>query len=201
MLPVVVLLWIAASCRGNAADATVIVLDSSSARDSLEVVALPVDPASLHSPQERSDPPRSRATAADSLAAVDARFQQERAALDAEAVALRSGDRRSREYSRRFDAWHRRAVAADSMRALRDRLRARSLRVQLPAAEGKSTLRAMMLKATAPDGRAPIVRALARGDSVSVDLTHGEWWVGVANTDDVPSSWQRATERRLVLHP
>lgn len=76
------------------------------------------------------------ATALDSIAALDARFQQERAALNAEALALRSRDRHSPEYAKRFDAWHRRAVAADSIRALRDRMRAGRARSAAPAAKG-----------------------------------------------------------------
>ena len=178
-----------------------IVLDSSSGRDSLEVVALPIDPASLRSSKARPDAQPAGAAAADSVAALDARFQRERIAVNAEAVALQSGDRRSAEYSKRFDAWHRRAVAADSMRALRDKLRARSRLSAIPAAKGESTLRATMLRATAPDGRAPVVRRLAGGDSVTLDLSRGEWWVGVADVGGVPSNWVGATGRRLLLRP
>jgi hypothetical protein len=201
MLHVVVLLSTAAGCRGTPADATVIVLDSSAGRDSLEVVALPVDPASLRSSnpgQYSVAPPDSEA---DSIAALDARFQQERNALNAEATALHAGDRRSPEYSKRFDAWRRRALAADSVRARRDRLHARSRRSDVPAAKGESTIRATLLRATSTDGRAPIARRLAPGDSVSLDLSRGDWWVGVANPGGVPANWLRPTGRRLVLHP
>ena len=178
-----------------------IVLDSSSGRDSLEVVALPVDPASLRSPKAGPHPLAPATSTADSVAALDARFQQERIAVNAQAIALQSGDRRSAEYSKRFDAWHRRAVAADSMRALRDKLRARSRLSAIPAAKGESTLRAKILRASSADGRAPVVRRVAGGDSVTLDLSGAEWWVGVADVGGVPSSWVRATGRRLVLRP
>jgi hypothetical protein len=201
MLHVVALLSIAASCRANAADATVIVLDTSAGRDSLEVVALPLDPASLRSPKAGLDSLAVPSTAADSIAALDTRFQQARTALNAEAGALQPGDRHSAEYSQRFDAWRRRAIAADSLRALRDKLRARSRRSPLLSAKGESTLRATLLSAASTDGRAAIVRRLTLGDSVSLDLSRGDWWVGVADAGGVPSNWRRATGRRLVLRP
>jgi hypothetical protein len=77
MLHVVVLLSTAAGCRGTPADATVIVLDSSAGRDSLEVVALPVDPASLRSSNPGQYSVAPPASEADSIAALDTRFQQE----------------------------------------------------------------------------------------------------------------------------
>ncbi|HEX2778293.1 MAG TPA: hypothetical protein VHM30_02270 [Gemmatimonadaceae bacterium] len=61
----------------------------------------------------------------DSAAALDTRYQSERAALNAESRALDSLDRRSADHARRFDAWRRRARAADSLRIARDRLRSR----------------------------------------------------------------------------
>jgi hypothetical protein len=64
----------------------------------------------------------------DSAAALDARFQAERTALNAESRRLDSLDRRSADYARRFDAWRLRARAADSLRIARDRLRARNAR-------------------------------------------------------------------------
>ena len=178
-----------------------IVLDSSSGRDSLEVVALPVDPAPLLSSKTASDSAADAATAADTIAALEARFQQERTALNAEAVALQTGDRHSAPYSRRFDAWRRRAIAADSLRALRDKLRARSQRPAPPAAKGESTLRATMLNASSTDGRTAIVRRLVVADSVSLDLSRGDWWVGVAEAGSVPANWIRANGPRLVLRP
>ncbi|HWE41802.1 MAG TPA: hypothetical protein VG432_04810 [Gemmatimonadaceae bacterium] len=138
MLHVIALLSILPGCRGNAADATVIVPDSSSGRDSLEVVAPPGDPASPRSSNPVPDPVAASATAADSVAALDARFQQERTALNAESRAMQSGDRRSPGYAQRFDAWRRRALAADSIRALRDKLRARSRRSAPPATTGRA---------------------------------------------------------------
>lgn len=76
--------------------------------------------------QVGTSPARGPASAlVDSLAALDARWQRERAALNEESRSLDSLDRHSAEYARRFDAWRRRARAADSLRVARDRLRAR----------------------------------------------------------------------------
>lgn len=62
---------------------------------------------------------------ADSAAALDRRWQSERAALNSESRALDTLDRRGADYARRFDAWRVRARAADSIRVARDKLRAR----------------------------------------------------------------------------
>ena len=110
LLRVVAVLAIVAGCRGESANTTAGALDTSSARDRLEVGARPSGPA---------------AALEDSAAALDASFQQERDALNAEARALDSLDRRSPEYGRRFTAWRLRAIAAESLRARRDRLRTR----------------------------------------------------------------------------
>jgi uncharacterized lipoprotein NlpE involved in copper resistance len=199
MLHVVAMLAIVASCRARADDATMIVLDSSAGRDSLEVVALPIDPASLRSSPAK--PLSAASTAADSLTTLDARFQEQRTALNAEARALEVADRRSPEYSGRFDAWHRHAVTADSLRARRDKLRVRALHSAELAGNAESTLRATLLSARSSDGRAAIRRVLAGGDSVALDLSNGDWWVGAAVPPRIPTDWHRASGHRLVVRP
>ena len=201
MLHVVAMLALMSGCRAKAAATTLVVLDSSAERDSLEVIALPIDPASLRPAPARPRSGAAVSTHADSVAALDARFQEERTALNAEARTLEVADRRSAEYSGRFDAWHRRAIAADSLRVRRDKLRARALRSPDLAVHAESTLRATFIKARSSDGRAPLVRMLAGGDSVSFDLSTGDWWVGAAVPGYIPSNWQRATGHRLVIRP
>jgi hypothetical protein len=119
MLHIVALLSLVASCRERGADTTVVALDTSSARDSLEVVSVQADSAAIAGTGRTST---SLATRADSVALLDARFQRERSSLNAEARALERADRRSAEYGRQFEAWRMRALVADSLRAARDRL-------------------------------------------------------------------------------
>jgi hypothetical protein len=201
MLHVVAILAIVASCRARADDASMIVLDSSAGRDSLEVIAIPIDPASLQSSRTKPLSGAAASTPADSLTTLDARFQEQRTALNAEARALEVADRHSPEYSGRFDAWHRHAVAADSLRARRDKLRVRALHSAHREGNAESTLRATLLNTRSSDGRAPVVRVLASGDSVSLDLSNGDWWIGAAVPPRIPVNWRRATGHRIVVRP
>ena len=61
--------------------------------------------------------------ATDSASRLDARFQREREAINRDVIAMRGADRRSPDYARRFDEIRRRTIAAESLRAARDRLR------------------------------------------------------------------------------
>ena len=61
--------------------------------------------------------------ATDSAARLDVRFQREREAINRDVLAMRDADRRSPDYARRFDEIRRRTIAAESLRAARDRLR------------------------------------------------------------------------------
>jgi len=79
-----------------------------------------------------SAPPRAESSAfrsplADSVAAADARFQTARTGVnrDARALDARSAQRRSPDYAKAYDELRRRTLAAESLRADRDALRAR----------------------------------------------------------------------------
>lgn len=69
---------------------------------------------------------RSDTAATDSASILDARFQREREAINRDVMAMRGADRRSPDYARRFDGIRRRTIAAESLRAARDRLRRRA---------------------------------------------------------------------------
>ncbi|HKG90531.1 MAG TPA: hypothetical protein VKA84_01495, partial [Gemmatimonadaceae bacterium] len=71
----------------------------------------------------------------DSAAALDASFQRERAALNADAVAMAALDRRSGAYAERFDAFRVRQAAAERQREARDQLRRRAERMRARLAE------------------------------------------------------------------
>ena len=98
--------------------------DSTPAAPAVEVVAMPAGPA--------GDSMRRAVAIEDSARAVDARFQALRDSINREASTL-AGDRRSAEYARAWDALRRRTVAAESLRAERDRIRRRAGRAR-PAA-------------------------------------------------------------------
>jgi hypothetical protein len=76
----------------------------------------------------------------DSAVALDARFQELRAAINRDARALDGAalDRHSRDYAVRFDSLRRRTMAAESLRTRRDALRARAARVAAAAARRDS---------------------------------------------------------------
>ena len=74
----------------------------------------------------RGGPPSAADRAADSAAVVASRYAALRDSLNREAAALASLDRGSTGYAARYDAHRGRLVLADSLRAHRDRLRARA---------------------------------------------------------------------------
>lgn len=92
-------------------------------------------------------------------------------------------------------------LTADSLRAARDRMRARASRSAAAPGAPQSTVRATLLAATSPDGRRAIVRTIAGGDSVTLDLSHGEWWIGAAPVATTPVRWSRPTGARIALRP
>jgi hypothetical protein len=183
-----------------------VVLDSNPAREMREVIAVPVDPASVATTLPR-DAPLSRAhedsttrltLLRDSATALDQRFQAEREALNKDSRALDTLARRSAEYSRRFDAFRHRALAADSLRTARDRLRARvaPLATKLTDADAfsddqRQSLRAKFGALTAGTRRAVVKEV--RGDTARLTLDNGEWWIGVARSGSVPARWTRLT--------
>jgi hypothetical protein len=202
MLPAM-LLALLAVCRRDSPGTTIVVLDSTSTHDTLEVVALPIDPSTL---EASLSPSRDAATERgialrDSSDTVDARFQRLRDTLNDESRAMQHADRRSPEYHRRFDDWRRRMLTADSLRASRDRMRARITRAGPLPSPAKSTVRATLLALTAPDGRHAMVRTVAVGDSVTLDLGQGEWWIGAMARSGAPSGWRKARPGRLLLRP
>jgi hypothetical protein len=100
-------------------DAPAVAADSASPPPGGQVGTLPA-------PDSTSPAARLR----DSAAALDVRFQRARDSLNRDSRALDTLDRRSADYARRFDAWRARARTADSLRAARDRLRARLARLR-----------------------------------------------------------------------
>ena len=94
-------------------------IDSSGARTVVEGVAAP------------SATLAPRPSAADSADRLDRAYQAERASINAEAFALDTlpiATRRSTAYARRFDALRRATLHADTLRAKRDRERAKARR-------------------------------------------------------------------------
>ncbi|HEU4563747.1 MAG TPA: hypothetical protein VFS05_03820 [Gemmatimonadaceae bacterium] len=78
----------------------------------------------------RGDSIRTLLALRDSAATLESRFALIRDSANAQAMALRSLDRRSADYARRFDEWSRLAARADSVRQLRDRARARAQKLR-----------------------------------------------------------------------
>ena len=185
--------------RGRRGELTV-VLDSIRAERPSEVVLVPADPASLLAPPASAPPvPRERADSvarwrrlADSASALDRRFQTERAAINREVRAMEGGDRRSTDYARRFDDIQRRTIAAESLRTMRDGLRRRAALVRPAGATDSpaaADARARLLAVADGPRRAHTLR-IGR-HPVSVRLPPGSWWIGVADTADVPGSFTR----------
>lgn len=79
------------------------------------------------SSQPRAESAPAASPLADSAAAADARFQTARTAInrDARALDARSAQRRTPDYAKAYDELRRRTLAAESLRADRDALRAR----------------------------------------------------------------------------
>lgn len=120
-----VLATLASACGERRAGELTVEHDSTVATPAVEVVAIPDGPV--------GDSMRRANAIADSAKSVDERFQALRDSINREAAAL-GGDRRSAEYARRWDALRRRTVAAESLRAERDRIRRRADRAR-PAAQ------------------------------------------------------------------
>jgi hypothetical protein len=129
VLPVLAL--VAAACGERRTGDLTVEHDSTPAAAGVEVVAIPDGPV--------GDSMRRAAAIDDSARAIDARFQAEREAINRDAAAL-TGDRRSPEYARRWEALRRRTTAAESLRAERDRMRRRAERSR-PAAQRDTTAR------------------------------------------------------------
>ena len=185
--------------RGPRGELTV-VLDSIRADRPLEVVLVPADPASLLAPPDSAPPaPRERADSiarwrrlADSASALDRRFQSERDAINREVRAMEGGDRRSTDYARRFDDVQRRTFAAESLRTMRDGLRRRAaLHRPAGATEPPAAPEARARLLAAADGARRAHTLRIGREPLSLRLPPGPWWIGVADTADVPGSFTR----------
>ena len=194
----------ASACSPGRDASLTVVIDSNRPHEEREVIALPIDPASLHSPigsparisPRQSDSVARLAAMRDSAAMYDARFQSERDALNRESRALDRVDRRTAEYAQRFDTFRRRALAAESLRFSRDRFRDRIA----PLAERLSGGAALMAAAETSlrsvidtlsvSGRKAVV-GRTRSDTVRLRLGDGTWWIGVSNAGMLPGPWTR----------
>ena len=170
--------------RSDAASIVIVVRDSTARDGSLEALALPVDPASLRlAPPSRAGDERQRL--ADSAAALDARFQSSRDALNDRARAMYGQDVRTREYASRWDAFRRDELTADALRRERDRVRMRLRRAGGDVAAGGGPPRDSILARARDGGRTP-VHAPLRGGSVTLSLAPGAWWIGIGPAGAVP---------------
>ena len=196
---------LAAAAWSPARDAALtVVIDSNRPHQALEVIALPIDPASLHSPigsaagisPRQADSVARLAAMRDSAVMYDERFQSERDTLNRESRALDRVDRRTTDYARRFDSFRRRALAAESLRiarnGFRDRIAPLAERLSgsaAPMAVAESSFRSVVDTVSATGRRAVIGRA--RSDTVRLRLADGTWWIGAAEAGMLPGRWTR----------
>ena len=172
------------------------------------VIASPVDPRTLRA--WRSSRPAAGAlsssiaryyAASDSADSLAAAFQRMRDSLNSEASRLTGGDRRSREYGERYDAYIRRVAAATRTREARDRARRRvaSLRAQLgpdapdPAqrnADPGAPLRAALESAARANGKR-VIRESLRDAYATLALPPGTWWLAIESDDGLLRHVQR----------
>ena len=186
-------------------------VDTTGSPAALEVLALPIDPAMIAPPAEviardargtpRGDSIARFVSLRDSAGAIDAAFQRERAALNADAERFAALDRTSAEYARAWDAHRARLVAAERLRATRDRLRERAAALAtglgdaVPPADSTrsarvSTARRQALD-TASDGGRGVEAAGVRDGSATLTLEPGTWWLGAAPLGDAPAAFTR----------
>lgn len=175
------------------------------------MIALPVDPSSMvaavrtpsTATRARSDSLARLVAMRDSAAAVDRHFQSEREALNRESLSLDSAERRSVDYARRFDAFRRRALAAESSRSIRDRLRARAaplaarFRGEITSTTGVTPLRSSIDTLSVAGRRAVIEQT--RADTVRLQLADGVWWLGVASKGATPWFWSRVSVPAMTV--
>ena len=175
-------------------DGNVVVITNSESGRS--VIASPVDPRHVHAAVVRrlrgigpvGDSIARYYVLADSADSLDATFQEQRAALNRDARAMATADRRSPSYARQFDAYTRRVAAATRAREARDRLRRRAsaLRTRLGSRlstitgtpEGAARLRAA-LDSAARGGGGEVRRVSVSARPVSLELEPGVWWIAV----------------------
>ena len=181
-----------------------VVLDPRSTSDALEIILVPLDPAKLAPAKSanvtaaQADSLRLLTTLSDSAGELDSQFRRLRDELNAEATALASVDRRSKEYAARFDEFRPRSAAAEALRASRDKLRARaaalrtalapllpdSARIQAAAREARK-----VIEGAHGNGASTRVVPL-KGTMVVVRLQPGPWWIGAARAGTLPQQFR-----------
>jgi hypothetical protein len=197
-------LLVASACSPGRDASLTVVIDSNRPHEEREVIALPVDPTSLHLPigsaggisPRQSDSVARLVAMRDSAAMYDARFQSERDTLNRESRALDRVDRRAAEYARRFDTFRRRALAAESLRIARDRFRNRIAPLAERLSGGAATFAAAersfrsVVDTVSATGRRTVV-GRTRGDTVRLRLADGTWWIGASDAGMLPGRWTR----------
>lgn len=197
-----VALLLALACAPDPGDATLL-LDSTLLRESLEVVAVPVDPLSLRPrlsapalPASLADTMAVAAALRDSAVRLDAAFQREREELNVEArllQALPPPDRRSAAYARRYASFISRLQPAQLARIQRDSMHSRANRLlAASAATGEvrdqhatdSSARAALLVAGDGHRRTIVVPATS---IVRMRLASGDWWIGLGTPGRLPA--------------
>ena len=197
-------LLVAAACAAGHDTLLTVVIDSNRPHEEREVIALPIDPASMQRAKSsaagishrHSDSLSRLVVLHDSAALVDERYQSERDTLNRESRSLDRVDRKAADYARRFDAFRRRALAAESLRVTRDGLRDRGARY---AARLSGSAALMMLEENTLrsniDSMSVIGRKMVVGrtrtDTVRLLLAGGTWWVGVTSGGALPGRWTR----------
>jgi hypothetical protein len=180
----------------------------------VEALFLPADPSNVESPPSSQSavlhPSAGDSVAryqrlADSSDQLERRFQILRDALNREARALESVDRRSRAYAERFFAFRRREFEAEGIRHARDRVRSHTatLRARLAATlqerdrsggEEARRRRGALDSMVADTRRARAIPMSAR--AMTRSLEPGVWWVGIAPRGGLPDGVQRVVLRR-----
>ena len=184
----------------------VVVIDSSMRADSLEVVAVSANPGAAagsgdHVPGATSDSVSRLRLLDDSAATLDARFRELRGAVGGEVAAIDTMDRRTRAYATRYDAIMRRTRDAERLRALRDsvRRRADALRTRLGARAIPIGAAPASRSTTADadgDGDRRIERRPIRGETLTLSLAPGAWWIGIARIGTEPARYDSVTVRK-----
>ncbi len=158
-----------------------VVIDSITTANSVEVLALPFDPASVVHSLPSPRPVGFAATLADSLSVLDSAFRAIRDGINRDALSMRFADRRDALYAARYDSLTRRAAAAEALRSRRDRVRARLGRDTPATAPRRSSfpLRATFDSIARAAGRDAVRAPMAR--SVSLRLPFGTWWIAAVD--------------------
>ena len=179
----------------------VVVIDSTMRGESVEVVALPVDP--LQRASANAGPARDSLARLhrldDSAAVLETRFRALRDTLSSEVRALDTADRRTRPYAVRYAEIRRRTLGAEALRSDRDSIRARAdtLRTRLVARAGSAAtaVTADVDARAVTDGRRAQRRPMHEG-ALTLSLAPGRWWIGAAKLGAQPTHYAAVTVRR-----